>query len=368
MKLVFLIVLLFTFITTGFALVIIDTTNTCAPIIDLADYCVYINERADSLGIDLEWQGFPYTSTPDVIIPLYPRDLLPSAQIAWLVDWVSDKGTLVLLGEHGGFYRMNSNLNNILGPAGFELLDSIKIICMVYDTSRTIGPFDTYFTVDAHTVSGLTESFESYAMFVGSYLEPGVNSNVMLSLGDSAYTDSFWVDTCWVGNSPIALQIPYLDGQILLFSDSNLLMRDSDIDSLWPYYNNQDLFDRILLLGTDDIAEGIPMPESPAISAHPNPFNSAVTITIDGVGAGFTPACVEIYDVNGRRVATVTEPVEVPACGANSDVNEREGTSPSPTHNVAVWQPAPSLGSGVYLVRAVVGDKETVSKRVVYLK
>jgi len=349
MKLVFFIILLFTFITTGFALVIVDTTNTCAPATDLANYCAYINERADSLGIDLEWQGFPYTGTPEVIIPLYPRDLLPSAQIAWLVDWVSDKGTLVLLGEHGGFYRMNSNLNNILGPAGFELLDSIKIICMVYDTSRTIGPFDTYFTVDAHTVSGLTESCESYAMFVGSYLEPGGNSNVMLSLGDSAYTDSFWVDTCWVGNLPIALQIPYLNGQILLFSDSNLLMRDSDIDSLWPYYNNQDLFDRILLLGTDDIAEEIHMPESPAIFAYPNPFNAAVTITAP---AG---AEIKVFDINGRRVATPS--FVLPLNKGEMSEGQRE----------FIWQASPSIGSGVYLVRATVGEKE-ITKRVVYLK
>jgi len=115
-------------------------------------------------------------------------------------------------------------------------------------------------------------------------------------------------------------------------------------------------------------------PAAFAISAHPNPFNSAVTITIDGVGAGFTPACVEIYDVNGRRVETVTELVEVPvgaglvpARGADSDVNEREGTSPSPTTRHFTWSPAPSLPSGVYLIRARF-DGESVAKRVVYLK
>lgn len=48
---------------------------------------------------------------------------------------------------------------------------------------------------------------------------------------------------------------------------------------------------------TDDIAETIIKPQTFTLSASPNPFNSAVSIT--------TPAGakIEIYDVNGRRLA-----------------------------------------------------------------
>ena len=55
----------------------------------------------------------------------------------------------------------------------------------------------------------------------------------------------------------------------------------------------------------------------------------------------------------------------VPSRGDVSGQNERDGTRPSPTK--IVWQPDESIGSGVYLVRAPVGDK-SITKRIVYLK
>jgi hypothetical protein len=52
------------------------------------------------------------------------------------------------------------------------------------------------------------------------------------------------------------------------------------------------------------LAETAPIkPSAIEISAYPNPFNSAVTIAVDGVGDGSpVPFDVEIYDVNGRMV------------------------------------------------------------------
>ena len=86
----------------------------------------------------------------------------------------------------------------------------------------------------------------------------------------------------------------------------------------------------------DDIAETITKPVVLEISVIPNPFNSAVTITAP---AG---AEIEIFDLNGRNIAKFDD-----------------GTQ--------VWKPEPSVGSGIYLVRATVGEQE-ITKRVVYLK
>jgi len=110
-------------------------------------------------------------------------------------------------------------------------------------------------------------------------------------------------------------------------------------------------------LGYTGIEENSPSakPEAFAISAHPNPFNSAVTITAP---AG---AEIEVFDINGRRVEPVTELVEMPG---GADLPSTSSGSGSCT---VVWQPHASLGSGVYLVRATVGEQST-SKRVVYLK
>jgi len=96
-----------------------------------------------------------------------------------------------------------------------------------------------------------------------------------------------------------------------------------------------------------------------AISAYPNPFNSAVTIT---VGEGLRPSRVEIYDINGRIVAKIIPPSPPFTRGEEVDTPLSKGDLGG-----LVWQPGPSLGSGVYLVRASFGD-ESVSKRVVYLK
>jgi hypothetical protein len=112
-------------------------------------------------------------------------------------------------------------------------------------------------------------------------------------------------------------------------------------------------------------------PSAIEISAYPNPFNSAVTIAVDGVGDGSpVPFDVEIYDVNGRRVAELIPP------GPPLTRGEEE-KSPLSKGDLGgfIWQPDPSLGSGVYLVRARVGGRgdlaptgQTATKRIVYLK
>ena len=117
-------------------------------------------------------------------------------------------------------------------------------------------------------------------------------------------------------------------------------------------------------------------PLSFALSAHPNSFNSAVTITIDGsVGAhGRAPSRVEIFDVNGRFISEISDHGPVGAERARPARQKMSGdkittgdAGVAPTIRQYIWQPSESIGSGVYLVRATVGD-ESVSKRIVYLK
>jgi len=113
------------------------------------------------------------------------------------------------------------------------------------------------------------------------------------------------------------------------------------------------------------------LPGAYALSAHPNPFNSAVSITAP------EGAEIEIFDLNGRRVAqlpdggTVGEALVASRDATNrdfSDTGKREGTSPSPTIHEFTWTPAVSIASGVYLVRAKTDGGAAAVKRVVYLK
>jgi len=108
------------------------------------------------------------------------------------------------------------------------------------------------------------------------------------------------------------------------------------------------------------------------------------------VGAGFTPALVEIFDLNGRRVAELPDGGTVgagftPALNDVADNNERDGARPSPTTREFTWTPDETVTSGVYLVRARFDTRSlsggyraeprqaeatgaTAVKRVVYLK
>jgi len=104
------------------------------------------------------------------------------------------------------------------------------------------------------------------------------------------------------------------------------------------------------------IDESPAKPKDITLSAYPNPFNSAVKITIvAGVGASDArtgQVGVQIFDITGHLVADLP----VTNCGSPQFV-------PTPQ----VWQPEKSISSGIYLIRARVGERET-TRRVVYLK
>ena len=138
-----------------------------------------------------------------------------------------------------------------------------------------------------------------------------------------------------------------------------------------------------------------PAPAKPAkiaISAWPNPFNSAVTIAIDiPVGDGSPiPISVEIYDVSGRRVSVIgnyDQPVIARRVQPDEAISygcEKDCFGQSPRNDNAgevVWRPEESLPSGLYLLRARSAGKEGFDKlshrdvggfvataRIVYLK
>jgi hypothetical protein len=95
---------------------------------------------------------------------------------------------------------------------------------------------------------------------------------------------------------------------------------------------------QIVSIGTGIEDDGNPLPIGANISAFPNPFNAATTIILDGGGE----AEIDIYDIAGRRVATLRA-----------------------ENGRAVWD-AGELGSGVYFAQAA-GEMAT-SIKLIYLK
>ena len=96
----------------------------------------------------------------------------------------------------------------------------------------------------------------------------------------------------------------------------------------------------------------IAKPEELDLRVFPNPFNSSVRISVGARHA--VPVQIEIYDIAGKRVAEI--PLDDNAHGREAQKNRQ-----------CRWQPAPSVPSGVYLVRAKMGNSET-TRKVVYLK
>ncbi len=180
---------------------------------------------------------------------------------------------------------------------------------------------------------------------------------------------------------------PHFDSNI---NDGGPMYEDGDTTVATNFVHRSAVYPSALILPTSSLVavaeRNIALPERLDIRAYPNPFNSAVTIAVDiPVGDGSpVPISVEIYDVNGRVVETVTEPVEVTVGRLAKDTSTSSVSVKSPSSKgdlggLFVWQPAPSLPSGIYLVRArwdsrslsgaeTSDGEQSITKRIIYLK
>jgi len=162
---------------------------------------------------------------------------------------------------------------------------------------------------------------------------------------------------------------PEIHGYYRTWTNVETLRKGLLIDSLYylPTYHHL----RVLNV-SDALSLSIPEIQTPAklsLSAYPNPFNSAVRISVESpVGTGLRPARVEIFDIAGWRVAQLPSPsVPLPAGEGGNSFSLWEKVSEGRMRAEFTWQPDATLASGVYLVRARVGDRD-ITKRVVYLK
>ncbi|MCK5832089.1 hypothetical protein KAH81_00295 [bacterium] len=184
--------------------------------------------------------------------------------------------------------------------------------------------------------------------------------------------------SCTLFTTPLPLELVTHDSSIaVIFTPTSRFQ--------WERFRAPDsigyvVFDRLNYICGDfefspvGIEEKNAFPMSFNLSTYPNPFNSAVRISLDApVGAIHElPLRVEVFDLAGRRVYVI----------AKSASNEAISTliegdfSPSGRNDSAgeyTWTPDESVGSGVYLVRARFDSAQrpegrTITKRVVYLK
>ncbi|MCD6595907.1 hypothetical protein J7L68_09585 [bacterium] len=115
----------------------------------------------------------------------------------------------------------------------------------------------------------------------------------------------------------------------------------------------------------------VQIPQNIQIFAYPNPFNSSCKITmnlwerspdLDYRDREVSPT-IEIYDLRGNVVT--------PYPAGVGFVPLNKGDRPNAQHEgqgVYIWTPAQSIASGIYLVWATMGNGQTITKRIVYLK
>ncbi len=149
----------------------------------------------------------------------------------------------------------------------------------------------------------------------------------------------FDIDTSFAGGS-------YCLSAALLRWDGDTIPPGDSIDIITYYGLGDTCF--------TGIAE-TPLPEDFAIEVYPNPFNASVNISVAGT-IHELPLLIDVYDINGRMVA------KIPATGSESAKPLSMTAS-----GACRWSPDKSIGSGVYLVKAKIGNA-SITKRVVYLK
>jgi len=99
------------------------------------------------------------------------------------------------------------------------------------------------------------------------------------------------------------------------------------------------------------------LPSVTDLTVFPNPFNSSVKISLSVIPGLIRNPEIQIFDINGHMVA------QIPVFNSPLTRGVAEGRG----GYEFVWTPDAFLGSGIYLIRAKIGE-ESVTKRIVYLK
>ncbi|MCK5832614.1 T9SS type A sorting domain-containing protein [bacterium] len=113
----------------------------------------------------------------------------------------------------------------------------------------------------------------------------------------------------------------------------------------------------------DNISESSSRPVSLVINSQPNPFNSAVKISVDFSSRENENPLIQIFDLSGRRIDIIS------SISRNLFQYKRDFSSSSENNRVNeyIWYPSENVTSGIYLILAQIGDI-TRTKKIILLK
>ena len=212
--------------------------------------------------------------------------------------------------------------------------------------------FTTNDRADSVWLSGTDSTFTIF--LPGS--TPFIAGSTYFSFESAAY-GSWLRHACdwsyWHTDSSITIQYPDTCPMGVTFEVCVKLVPDATGETVLPTGEVCDSF----TFDYTGIAEAA-TPEHFEISAYPNPFNSAVSISVSchsrtsfchsresgnpARAIHELPLQIEIFDINGKHITEFLK-------------------------NESIWRPLESVSSGIYLIRAINGTN-SVSKRVLYIK
>lgn len=300
-------------------------------------------EAADSAGDLLYRWGNPATYGRG---GSFDQQLFAQHDAQWIVSELPGAGDILVFsnGRNNPPPLRHSEIVQITPP-----VDDFGVYSIVPDSAYApISPFWTF--------SATPETSWFAQNISGCQRLP--NGNTLICSGPQGWFFEVTEDgtIVWEYINPVNNIGPQIQGSII---ERNEVFRCYRYAADYPGLVGRDLTPGEVIELTDTtgitISDKI-IPDDFGISAYPNPFNSTITISLDCGSESANPLSkLEIFDIRGRLVAEIS-----------LDGSETEKLF-SPDISGIVWQPSESLESGIYLVRAKIGD-ETLSKKITYLK
>ncbi len=261
----------------------------------------------------------------------------------------------------------------------------------VYDSSSFGQNFFAYFYPDCDGTYYFkvgnrdTSGMGNYSLFYRRALGSGIK--LLNPNGDEVYDENWMAIVSWtksgeplINEVRLEYSITGRDGPWIEITASTLnpvhymwFLPDMDATSIdcWvkvtsiEFPNASDMSDApFTLRDSAAIHETVALPQRTSLSISPNPFNSSCKIRVQGF-EGSRIQGIEIYDLNGRLVTPHSS-----RQGRDSFVPLNKGDrgdASASAQGVYIWRPDESISSGIYLIRASLGDFK-ISRRIIYIK
>jgi hypothetical protein len=264
---------------------------------------------------------------------------IPNNLSFWLIETGDASPGLVLAASQDGrIYRSQDcgeSWTGLDGPPGPLAVNDLATDPLdsnvIYSCRQNSGVFRSSDLGDTwEDISGNLPRYDpSNFVFSGVTINPLNATNIFVCAGGYGVYVSYDSGRNWESCNQGLRTYFMFSSMSMVPADTNFLVIATDQQSVWSIHRT--------ITGVED--EESPIPTNITLSAYPNPFNSRTVISV----AGIAEASIGIYDITGRRLATLKA-----------------------ENGRAVWD-AVGVSSGVYFAR-LEGSRKAETLKMVLLR